>query len=556
QLERQRSKKQEYFERNKLKSKMKSLGVFSPVKNPTASLDLLNLYMVNQISSKKKTPETTKRPTHVNMNKDLKLPLRKHDLELPMSPHCVPSKLCIDDTENNVPYQRLTSKEEIGPLQSSQDTNSYRRFKMENYTCLPPRSFPAELPSNRHIPKHNFTPRIALSPQKFACVKKQNEQFSNRNCSDPLTSKLNEHQDVFISPHESAQFGTLFERINRPENGDFIPERANILMAEDCGRLQERRRPDAIVGRQAAQHWGHSGKGFSHFLNDVSQPTQRHLKDSHDSFVSHNMINLLNRDQLRIKETFPKCGYDTSRKVHVVCSDESCSTDGFIKSSFVVPESTFSNSTFNTCYVEMCQSNKSYQKEYSDDDIHEFRRPFEDCYPSSSGNKEKLENDDQEKALHRNSHEYPHSLQTHPLISDVWSSQSSQSASYSPRATESCFSSSSDIEDQISQQIENSDKKTSEASNNYYQERTVKNNADQFPKSQCSAEHILQNKTIPDCTLQVGRCDTGVQTEREPAVGVKIDVAIQCSMISHCTCKRAVSPSHGSSKADTTGGQD
>lgn len=35
---------------------MKSLGVFPPVKNPTASLDLLNLYMVNQISSKKKTP--------------------------------------------------------------------------------------------------------------------------------------------------------------------------------------------------------------------------------------------------------------------------------------------------------------------------------------------------------------------------------------------------------------------------------------------------------------------------------------------------------------------
>lgn len=35
---------------------MKSLGVFPPVKNPTASLDLLNLYMVNQIASKKKTP--------------------------------------------------------------------------------------------------------------------------------------------------------------------------------------------------------------------------------------------------------------------------------------------------------------------------------------------------------------------------------------------------------------------------------------------------------------------------------------------------------------------
>lgn len=37
---------------------------------------------------------------HVNMNKDIKMPLRKHDIELPMSPNCVPSKLCIDDKEN------------------------------------------------------------------------------------------------------------------------------------------------------------------------------------------------------------------------------------------------------------------------------------------------------------------------------------------------------------------------------------------------------------------------------------------------------------------------
>lgn len=37
---------------------------------------------------------------HVNMNKDIKMPLRKHDIELPMSANCVPSKLCIDDIEN------------------------------------------------------------------------------------------------------------------------------------------------------------------------------------------------------------------------------------------------------------------------------------------------------------------------------------------------------------------------------------------------------------------------------------------------------------------------
>lgn len=44
--------------------------------------------------------ETVRKPTHVNMNRDIKMPLRRHDVELPMSPHCVPSNLCIDDIEN------------------------------------------------------------------------------------------------------------------------------------------------------------------------------------------------------------------------------------------------------------------------------------------------------------------------------------------------------------------------------------------------------------------------------------------------------------------------
>lgn len=44
--------------------------------------------------------ETARKPIHVNMKRDIKMPLRKHNLELPMSPPCVPSNLCIDDIEN------------------------------------------------------------------------------------------------------------------------------------------------------------------------------------------------------------------------------------------------------------------------------------------------------------------------------------------------------------------------------------------------------------------------------------------------------------------------
>lgn len=51
--------------------------------------------------------ETVRKPIHVNMHRDIKVPLRKHNLELPMSPHCVPSNLCIDDRDNRYILARL-----------------------------------------------------------------------------------------------------------------------------------------------------------------------------------------------------------------------------------------------------------------------------------------------------------------------------------------------------------------------------------------------------------------------------------------------------------------
>ncbi|XP_021081129.1 uncharacterized protein C12orf40 homolog isoform X1 [Mesocricetus auratus] len=637
-IKQERRKQKEYFEKNKLKSKKELLGVFSPVKNPTVSLDLLNLYMVNQISSKKKTPETTKRPTHVDMNRDLKIPLRKHDLELPMSPHCVPSKLCIDDMEKNVPYQRLCSKEETGPVQSSQDMSSYRMFnKTENCSYILP-SFPAELPSNRHIPNQNSTPRIALNPQKFTSEKNQNDQFSNGTFSDSLFSKLNKHQDIFSSSQKAAEFGASYERMNSSETGDFLTKRP-VILGEDCGSLCERRQPDFAMEKTSVQQiWGSNGKAFSNFLEDVVQPTQRHLSSNHDSdvFVSHNMINLLSRDQPGRMPTLHKCGYGSLSDTCVVSSDESHSTGGFVKGNFPVPQATFHNPPLNTSYLGTCQSKKPpYQKEYSNREIHEFRRSFEtDCHPTSRGRKGKIESDDQEKALQRNTWEYPvystgdirlkelHHKQSCdfdrneipmegrgicPLKGKsmsaekiyLESSQSSQSASYSPQPTESTFGSTSDLisedEDQTQQQPEESIKKATETTDVFCLEKeeehlgditvknkvkihkqkdnfpqsSVKNNTDTFPVSPHNSEYISQNKTSNDCVLQASRCDLGVQTEKELLLGTTADVAVQCSIISQCSCKSSpdvpVTEVTSLQKADscsediiahTTGGQD
>ncbi|XP_070362640.1 uncharacterized protein [Equus asinus] len=187
-IKQERRKQKEYFEKKRLKSKMKFREVLSPVKNSAVSLDLLNLYMVNQISCQKKRPETVRKPIHVNMNRDIKMPLRKHDLELPMSPHLVPSNLCIDDMENNLHYQRQGSKEELGPV-----------------------------------------------------------KLSNVNYSNSVISKLNKNLDAFSPSYKTAQFGTLFERLNSPGNRNFLTERPDIVTGEDCGTMDERRQSDFII---------------------------------------------------------------------------------------------------------------------------------------------------------------------------------------------------------------------------------------------------------------------------------------------------------------------
>ncbi|KAM5175084.1 regulator of DNA class I crossover intermediates 1 [Callospermophilus lateralis] len=596
---------------------MKLLGVLSPAKNSTASLDLLNLYMVNQISCKKKTPETVKKPFHVNMNSNIKMLPKKRELELPMSPHCTPSKLCLDDVENNIHYQKLSNKEELGQVQLPQVKNSYSMFepqfsRIEKCNFTPP-SFSAELPSHRHIPKQNLIPRIASSPQKLVYEKKQDGQLNNVDCSNSLVSKINESQDDLSSSYKLAQFGTLFERLNSLGNGNFLSKRSAIIMSEDFGNMDKRRQSDFIIEKQSIQQiWGENGKEVSSFLENVNEPTHRLLSENCDSFVPQNMINLLDLDQQRVKKTFDKCGYDSLGDICLVTSsDENHSIDGN-RSIFTAPESTFSSSTLNkTSYPEKHQPNRNYQKKHNNNEINDFATSIEeDCYLISSEKKGKLNNVYQEKTPQKNIQEYPvNSMGSVPLqelySKQSWdlrlgeivmeegrtcslkgrptsakkiyldSSQSSQSASYSPRPTDSCFSSSSEMpsedEDQMLQQIEDSNKicvKTTETTNDFHLERTskvsgdrigkdnakihkqsenfypfsVKNNTDQSPQLQCNSAHVLQNKINNNCILPVVRRDAGVQTEREPAMEEKFDAAVQCNIISLCTCRSDVSP--------------
>ncbi|XP_077726575.1 regulator of DNA class I crossover intermediates 1 isoform X2 [Canis aureus] len=576
-IKQERRKQKEYFEKKRLKSKMKLLGVSSPVKNSTVSLDLLNLYMVNHISCQKKTPETVRKPIHVNMYRDIKMPLRKHNLELPMSPDCVPSNLCIDDTEN-----RQGSKKQLAPVQ---------------------------------VLFFFF-------------------QLSKVNYSNSLVSKLYENQDVLSPSYKTAQYGSLFERLNSPGNCSFLTGRSVVVMGEECGSMDEQRQSDFITEKQSAQHiWGENRREASHFLEDVNQSKAHLISENYDSFISENIINLLSIDQQRIRKTFDKCDCDSMGDASAITSsDKNDSTDRCIRSIFTDPELTFSNSTFNkTSYPEKYQPSE-YQKEYNNNERNILSTSFEkDCYVASSEKKGKFESDYQEKIPQNESQKYPvkhmgdisleelhskqswdfgfgeilmegggtSSLKDRPTSTKIChyldSSQSSQSTYYSPRPTDSCFSSSSEMpsedEDQILQQIEESNRRSiriKETTNNFYPEGmpklphgsiirnntknqnqnenlhhfSMKNNTDQFPQSQCNSTHILQNKTSDNCILQVARCDAWVQTDSEPVMEEKLDAAVQCDIISKCKCRSNVSPLCNVERcsenvnADTTGGQE
>ncbi|XP_075713366.1 regulator of DNA class I crossover intermediates 1 isoform X2 [Rhinoderma darwinii] len=92
----ERQKQREFFEKKKMKSKMKLLESSCPQK-ASLSLDLLNLHVINKIAEKK---ERSKHTQHVDMCKRMEtFSDLKSNVQLPMSPITVPSKICLDDSE-------------------------------------------------------------------------------------------------------------------------------------------------------------------------------------------------------------------------------------------------------------------------------------------------------------------------------------------------------------------------------------------------------------------------------------------------------------------------
>ncbi|XP_048466080.1 uncharacterized protein LOC125485755 [Rhincodon typus] len=99
-LKQQKKQQKEFFEKRKLKTKFKLLDTpLSPQQNSSVSWDLLTLHIVNRIAAKKEQIDGPNKVNQVNMKKDTKMPIRQHNIELPMSPCSTPSRIFLEESK-------------------------------------------------------------------------------------------------------------------------------------------------------------------------------------------------------------------------------------------------------------------------------------------------------------------------------------------------------------------------------------------------------------------------------------------------------------------------
>ncbi|XP_032895223.1 uncharacterized protein C12orf40 homolog [Amblyraja radiata] len=104
----------EFFEKRKLKSKCKLLEPpVSPQQNSSVSWDLLTLHIVNRIAAKKESVDASNKVIQVNMMNDRKVPIRRHNIELPMSPCSIPSQIFLEESQCSTQKNEWNSRKQF-----------------------------------------------------------------------------------------------------------------------------------------------------------------------------------------------------------------------------------------------------------------------------------------------------------------------------------------------------------------------------------------------------------------------------------------------------------
>ncbi|KAK2514141.1 hypothetical protein Q9233_015115 [Columba guinea] len=378
----------EFFEKKKLKSKMKLLGVTSP-KSSAVSLDLLNLYVVNQISTKKDN-ENKRKPVHIDITEDVKIPIRRHNIELPMSPLRTKHMSNLDDIQNRYLLQKqvldrrrqhLSEKVNYQHNLSQVTESRYVDSSMEHEENIArafsacPSSSSGFLSSNcTQHPEENFSASLMGNAWEQTCEEKLQNQLGNSFDQDPWITKP-PSQCIFRKPDIVPQ--ELFKPLHRLDYMNSARENPVIMASNELENSEGIEEPLFDVVKETAE-WKAPQDGsdcsFLALFEDESRPIHNKPSTKHfNPFVDPSSTDIFTIDpDDRNQMTNRNYPYDT-REAYSAISAKRSSVDRCLEGIFTDPEQVLpeSNSASGASYKKTSGLHKAHLQ-----DCHEGQHYF------------------------------------------------------------------------------------------------------------------------------------------------------------------------------------
>ncbi|XP_017923518.1 uncharacterized protein C12orf40 homolog isoform X4 [Manacus vitellinus] len=541
-LKQERRKQKEYFEKKKLKSKMKLLEVSSP-KSSAVSLDLLNLYVVNQISTKKENTENVRKPVHVDIIEDVKKLPGRHNLELPTSPLHTQHKSNLDDLQNRLQKQVLESRRQH---LSEKVKYQHNGFQSSDGTQLPEEKFNTNLMGD--IWEQTYEEKLQKQPGNSPDQDSWNTKPPNQCIFRKSDTVLQELFEPFhrLDSMNSARKNPVIMTSNESENCegikapvfDFVKETAELKapqVGSSCSFLA------LFEDESQPIHNNPSTKHFNLFVNQSST----------DIFFIHSDV----RNQMTDRN-YP---YNTG-KAYPAINKKKSSVDRHLEGIFTTPELVFlkSNNDSRASYQETSGLHKTDLQNFN-----EGQHYFIPCEKKEKhANLEKIEtfayHHDQQINLKENVQNYSRKKRDDESMKETaW--RQNQLFGFEECQEEDTAKKTEYLNEQ-SLKTHDANLSASREAPKSFHTRTVPLQ----PSSNLAREeaNILQDKGLIFCTIEdknknhaapsegssshpalkrehvtrSTRCDVWSQTERSVTEVEKVDVATQCGTLRVCSC--------------------
>ncbi|XP_010071164.1 PREDICTED: uncharacterized protein C12orf40 homolog [Pterocles gutturalis] len=541
---------------------MKLLEVSDP-KSSAVSLDLLNLYVVNQLSTKKENTENVKKPVHININK-VKIPVRRHNIELPTSPLRTQHISNLDDIQNRLQKQVLDSR----------------------------RQHLSEKAKYQHNPGNSSDQDPWITKRPSQCIFGKSDRVSQE-----LFKPLHRYRPL---PHPRLDYmNSAGKNQNESENSEGI----KVPLFDVVKETAELKAPQEVG----------SDFSFLSLFEDESKSIPNNPSTEHfNPFVNQSSAAIFFMDpDDRNQMTNINYLYDT-REAYPAMNAKNHSVDRHLEGIFtgpewVLPESNNASSAgykttgLHKTHLQDCHEGEHYFRPsennekpanlekietfaYHHDQWISLKENVQNCSRKKSDDESVKESAWRQNQLfgfeefttaQEEDYKFGESSNLCKMEKDVESSLNSQSPSYSPRQTESCFSSSLDASEE-----EDIDKKKE-----YLNEQSLKiddanlvsaSSSTECPKTShtrtvplqpssiltrdegyhlqekdsilCATEKENKNHTAPfegssldqapkrEPVTCSARCDGWSQTEISVPEVRKVDVATQCGTMQVCSC--------------------